>query len=373
MPTYDFIVCGAGPVGLYVACLLHARGHSCCILEKKTDLPTQSRAIGIHPPSIMLFNELGLASTLVEAGLPISHAQVHVERKQIAVLDFSKLKHEFPFILSLPQADLLRILRRHLENLGAPILWQREVAQVQQTESEVSVILNDETVMTGRYLLACDGMRSAVRQLLEIPWRGVTHPDTYLMGDAEDSDPSNTAAKVYLGRSGLVESFPLPNGKRRWVIRQQTPEHNAGWRELKQTIIERTNKSNLGAAQSATFFQVHSYLADRLFRNRVILLGDAAHVVSPIGGQGMNLGWLRANDLLNDFNPNSLPQWQCNTQTIARAVSKQALWNMRMGRNQKFPSLLSAMVRVYLSPPLVPVFRRRFTMIQWAKSSGYNS
>ena len=373
MPTYDFIVCGAGPVGLYVACLLHARGHSCCILEKKTDLPTQSRAIGIHPPSIMLFNELGLASTLVEAGLPISHAQVHVERKQIAVLDFSKLKHEFPFILSLPQADLLRILRRHLENLGAPILWQREVAQVQQTESEVSVILNDETVMTGRYLLACDGMRSDVRQLLEIPWRGVTHPDTYLMGDAEDSDPSNTAAKVYLGRSGLVESFPLPNGKRRWVIRQQTPEHNAGWRELKQTIIERTNKSNLGAAQSATFFQVHSYLADRLFRNRVILLGDAAHVVSPIGGQGMNLGWLRANDLLNDFNPKRLPQWQRNTQTIARGVSQQALWNMRMGRTQKFPSLLSAMVRLYLSPPLVSVFRRRFTMIQWAKSSGYNS
>ena len=370
MPTYDFIICGAGPVGLYAACLLHARGHTCCILEKKTDLPTQSRAIGIHPPSITLFNELGIATTLVDAGLTISNAHVHVERKKIATLDFSKLKHEFPFILSLPQADLLRILRRHLENLGAPILWQREVAQVQQTESEVSVILNDETVMTGRYLLACDGMRSAVRQLLEIPWRGVTYPDTYLMGDAEDSDPSNTAAKVYLGRSGLVESFPLPNGKRRWVIRQQTPEQRAGWRELSQTIIERTDETNLGTAQSdSTFFHVHNYLADRLFSNRIILLGDAAHVVSPIGGQGMNLGWLRAKDLLNDFNPERLPKWQRNTLTIARGVSNQALWNMRMGRPQLFPGLFSAVVKLYLSPPLVSVFRRRFTMVQWTRSS----
>jgi hypothetical protein len=83
----------------------------------------------------------------------------------------------------------------------------------------------------------------------------------------------------------------------------------------------------------------------------------------------MNLGWLRANDLLNDFNPERLPKWQRNTLTIARGVSNQALWNMRMGRPQLFPGLFSAVVKLYLSPPLVSVFRRRFTMVQWTRSS----
>jgi 2-polyprenyl-6-methoxyphenol hydroxylase-like FAD-dependent oxidoreductase len=364
-PTYDFIICGAGPVGLYAACLLHARGHSCCILEKHADLPSQSRAIGIHPPSIKLFDELGLVTTLVDAGLIISHAHVHVDRRKIATLDFSKLNHQFPFVLSLPQADLLRILRHHLEQLGIPIFWQSKVVQVEQATSQVSVALDDKTVISSHFLLACDGMHSTVRQYLKIPWRGVTYPDTYLMGDAIDCDPSNTAAAVYLGRSGLVESFPLPSAKRRWVIRQQSPDQDAAWRELSQTIIARTNETQVGNPQDdATFFHVHGYSAESLFCNRVILLGDAAHVVSPIGGQGMNLGWLRANDLLNDFNPAHLPQWQRNTQTAARRVRQQANWNMRIGRPQAFPRILAAMLRIYFSPPLVPIFRRRFTMTQ---------
>ena len=368
MPTFDFVICGAGPIGLYAACLLHARGHSCCVLEKNAGLPTESRAIGIHPPSLQLFAELNLADVLIGAGCAMTQARVHVDRREVATLDFSKLDHPFPLILSLPQADLLRLLHNHLTDAGVPILWQHEVATIFQSSDEVAVRTTDGASVSGGCLLACDGAHSRIRSYLDVPWCGKTYADTYLMGDVRDetSDgekPNTGTAAVYLGRDGLVESFPLPSGQRRWVIRQQQPNPDAGWQELRDAVAERTGRTDLGVPDGeVSFFHVHGYSADALYQNRVILLGDAAHVVSPIGGQGMNLGWLRAHSLLNDFNPSKLPAWQKSTLDIADRVRRQAVWNMRLGRPQSHPLLLAAVLRLYFSPLCVAHFRRRFTM-----------
>jgi len=220
-------IVGGGPVGLLLAHALHARGVSFELFERRQHRdPTYSRAIGIHPPSLAAFRDLGIDHPFLEEGVRVVAGVAHANRSPLGVLSFARLPGEFPFILTLPQARTEAILEREL--------LRRAPGRVR-----LGTEVRDAGEVDADYVIACDGWRSQLREAAGIRFPGAAYPDTFLMGDFADCTPIGPRAGIYLCRHGLVESFPLPGKMRRYVV--SVPEHieNPSCTDLVERITER--------------------------------------------------------------------------------------------------------------------------------------
>ena len=227
--------------------------------------------------------------------------------------------------------------------------------------------------LRARLVVGADGWRSGVRGALGLPFPGHLYPDKYLMGDFPDTTPLGQTALVALTGGGVVESFPLPGRGRRWVV--HTGDRllaNASAREL-TAMIERRTGLHVPAPECRMLsaFEVRRHRAPQMVRGRAVLIGDAAHVVSPIGGQGMNLGWLDAAalaPLLEASLAGRRVDWahfERNRLRSARIAGHQAELNMVAGRpagarTQRWRERL--IERALRSPTAEPVLARAFTM-----------
>lgn len=205
-------------------------------------------------------------------------------------------------------------------------------------------------------------------------WNGGKYPDRYIMGDFRDQRLFDGDAVINLHRDGLVESFPLPGGKRRWVarLRKDVVEPDV---EMLVRIIKRRMSTNImldGCTMFSTF-GIERWRADRLVVGRVVLAGDAAHVVSPIGGQGMNLGWMDSSDLMQclcdvgsllntEMLSNALSTYELGVQKRAKEGIRRAWFNTVMGRSGQPRWLRLAATHVIVNTSFRRIFARRFTM-----------
>jgi 2-polyprenyl-6-methoxyphenol hydroxylase-like FAD-dependent oxidoreductase len=347
----DVVVVGAGPVGLLAGLLAHDAGLRVRVLDRAPGPCTHSRAIGIHPPALTIMARLPgpegscrtLADVFVEAGIRVcrGHALAGPGR-HLGSLDFRMLEPPWSFVLTLPQHRTERILEDALR-LHAPgvLVRSTSVTGIRRSATggmELAAVGPEgkEERFAADYVLGCDGKRSILREKLGIGFEGGPYPHRYLMGDFRILEPRPGSdgvspgrggvrpdeAAIYLAREGLVESFPLEAGVRRWVIQRgggvdagggaspvdgartdagtvagagaDADQHLA---ELIATVRSRTGAVLAPeACRMISAFGVERYHATRVWQDRVVLLGDAAHVVSPIGGQGMNLGWIHARE-----------------------------------------------------------------------------
>ena len=309
--------------------------------------------------------------------MKVHRGHAHSGKKQLGTIDFSSCPAPYNFILLLAQSETERILKEELLRVSPhSIIEGAEVTHLHQEAFYVQLEVNKEgethSLETG-YVVGCDGKHSFVRESAGIPFKGKRYPDTYLMGDFKDSTHFGDDAVVYLPKDGLIECFPLPHNMRRWVAK--TPSYvEKPSPELLSELIKQRIDVELDSSTCTTYssFGVQHYIADRFVADRILLAGDAAHVVSPIGGQGMNLGWLDAWHLANVMSfcrgiSKDLPLadmfvYESKQKPMARKVARRAELNMRMGRATHFPWLKNQWVSRLTQSPLQKNIAEFFTM-----------
>jgi 2-polyprenyl-6-methoxyphenol hydroxylase-like FAD-dependent oxidoreductase len=300
MADADILVVGAGPVGMLAALLSAQQGLSVLLLEQSAVRQVQSRAIGITPPSLEIFRRIGLPGAFIERGVAVRVSEIYGRRMRLGRIDFAGLKSDFRFVLSIPQHRTESLLEEAiLAHPSIRFLRGHRVTDCSEEEDHVSVsgdlVDAGRFRFTGIYVLACDGAKSAVREALGIPFDGVPNRYAFLMGDFDDTTGWGKQARIFFTARGSVESFPLPGGKRRYVVR--TPfffkEYDNGY--FRSELLWRAGIDIGGVRQYwESGFNVHRFMARTFCKGRVFLCGDSAHLMSPIGGQNMNTGFADA-------------------------------------------------------------------------------
>jgi 2-polyprenyl-6-methoxyphenol hydroxylase-like FAD-dependent oxidoreductase len=297
----DVLVVGAGPTGLALAAALRTRGIGVQVADRLAAGANTSRAAVIHARTLEVLEPLGVTPQLVDAGLRAQRFSIRDRDRVLLDIGFGALPTPYPFTLMLSQAVTESVLLRRCEALGAQVQRPLVLQSVVQDAGSVTARFIDGTSVRARYLVGADGMHSTVREQAGIPFEGGTYADAFVLADVRlEGELPRDEVILFFSPAGMVVVAPLPGGLHRIVATvDRAPEHPS--LQDVQALLDARGPARAPVRVRellwSSRFRVHHRIAQRYREGRILLAGDAAHVHSPAGGQGMNAGILDAVSL----------------------------------------------------------------------------
>jgi 2-polyprenyl-6-methoxyphenol hydroxylase-like FAD-dependent oxidoreductase len=334
----DVVVVGAGPVGLVAACELARRGVAFRIIDKLTEPTDESRAIAIMSRSLDMFDRMGIRDQLTATGVKSTNMRLMSGDNQLAQVTFGGVDSAFPYTLLTAQTETERVLTDRLTELGVTIERGVEVVGMTQDDAGVQLSLSHadggKENITTSWLIAADGAHSTVRHLVGTRLQGSFKGERFILGDciAEHQMDAESMYTVF-SPAGPVIMMPMRDGRARLMAQihdaADAPLNlHPSQEDLQQILDDRVGGITITSSNWLTCFEIHHGQVPAYRHGRVFLAGDAAHIHSPAGGQGMNTGmqdafnlaWKVAAVVRGDGGQTLLDSYQAERHPVAEKV-----------------------------------------------------
>ncbi len=331
--TSPILIVGAGPTGLCLAIALRLKGIDAHLVDRQPQGANTSRAAVIHARTLEVLEELGATPMLLARGIRVPRFRVRERDRVLMDIDFGTLPGRYPFTLMLPQDETEAVLRERLRQLGGVVHWSTELQRLEQRAEHVVAHLRDPagaSELKARWVVGCDGFHSTVREAVGIPFAGGMYAESFVLADVSMDWPLTRAeVDLFLSPAGLMVVAPLPGDRYRIVATADDAPAQPDATFVQALLDDRGPRRQAARIVDVAWssrFRVHHRQAAGIVAGNVILCGDAAHVHSPAGGQGMNMGIQDAASLVAPLlhaqagDRASMLAWAHRREAVARSV-----------------------------------------------------
>lgn len=337
---FPVLIVGAGPSGLMMAAQLLRYGIQPVIIDSKKGPTDQSRALAVQARSMEIYRQMGLVDQILKEGESALEIKLHQNKQEIAFLSLKNIGEgmsKFPYIQIYEQSKNERLLLDFLTQNCCPVYWNTSLKTLTETANHTAVILGDENTaikLTCDWLIGADGARSLVRKGLNISFDGDTYQQKFYLADLQlESGIDQNQANLFLGDASFNAFFPM-NGKGRFRLIGRLPDHlkeDANFDDVLFYLQKQLPFSlKVNSCNWFTTYNLHHRMASRFATKKCFLIGDAAHVHSPVGGQGMNTGlqdaynlaWKLAGVIKNQIRQEILSSYAEERMPVARTLLK---------------------------------------------------